>query len=481
MPADAEQSIRYLTTEAGPIYDIAVPVSRGGLGQVRLGISAAPIAQAVNDLTGRILWVTLLLAAAGLLLGLPLSATIARPLRRLTSAARTVAGGRFDIQVPEGGKDEVGQLARAFNAMVGELRESRAVLVSRNRELATEVALRQAAENRLAAQLTFLETLLEQLPTPVYFKDLDGVYLGCNRAFEEFLGQSRDVVLGRTVRDLFPEAEARVHTRRDEALRAAPGTCSYEAEFRGPAGCRQAVFHKTTFNDPAGRPAGLVGVIIDVTREREVDRLRKEFVATTAHEFQTPLTAILGFCELLQEYDPGHPERSEYLGIIHERAEFLSRLVDQFLDVSRIEAGRSLPLAPVADRTEELVQRVLRSFGAGTANRIEVQMPDPCPMILADEDRLAQVMQNLLSNAVKYSAAGTCIRIGGTSEDGFFHFSVENQGAGLQPQDLERIFDKFFRADTRTRPLPGPASDSSSARRSSRRTAAASWRPAPPA
>lgn len=457
LKGNVDHSIRYLATEKGPIYDVAVPVAKGGLGQVHLGISATPVTRAIDALTRKVLLATLLLAGAGLLLAIPLSAAIARPLRRLTTAAGAVAEGRLDQRIPEQGNDEFGKLARTFNTMTLQLRSTQDDLLERNRLLVAEVARRHAAEGQLASQLNFLTTLMHELPGPVFYKDARGVYLGCNRAFEEFFGLVRERVIGRTAFDLFPEAEAGRHDQADRDLLAEPGNCQYEGEVTGPDGQkRRAVFRKTTFSDNEGELAGLVGVIIDVTAEREVDKLRREFVSTAAHEFQTPLAAVIGFCELLRDPVARQLDRhDEFVAIIQERAEFLSRLVDQFLDVSRIEAGRSVPLRPGPCHLDRLIQKLLRSYQPCQERRFEVRLPSDCTVVVADEDRLAQVVENLLSNAVKYSPADGRIAISGAIEGEFFRLSVEDQGPGLRPDQLEHIFDKFFRADTSETAPPG--------------------------
>ncbi|OHB33693.1 MAG: hypothetical protein A2X84_08275 [Desulfuromonadaceae bacterium GWC2_58_13] len=449
LPAHNDHSIVHLDTELGQIYDVAVPVGRGSLGQVHVGISGKPILAAVNRLTRDILLVTLVLASASLLFSLPLSAALVRPLGHLNHAAREVAEGRFEQQMTERGHDEIGELAQSFNFMTRQLHATQQELLARNRLLADEVERRQSAEEKLASQLKFLATLMNELPEPVFYKNTQGIYLGCNRALEEFYGLPREKIIGHGSDDLFPEAEARIHNQADRDLFDNPGTCQYETPITtAEKQQRQVVCKKTTFFDSAGMLAGLVGVMIDVTAERNIDLLRREFVSTTAHEFQTPLSAILGFCELLQL--PAHEmtgNRDECLAIIQERAEFLSRLVDQFLDVSRIEAGRALPLNLAPCHPERLIQRLLRNQ-RDNQHRFEIRFPENCPPVLADEDRLSQVIENLISNAVKYSPSQGRITITGAVEKDMMSVSVADQGVGLAESQLERIFEKFFRADT---------------------------------
>lgn len=446
-----EYAIRHLETEAGRVYDIAVPVTGGGLGQVRLGISARSVEEALDRMTGESLAITFLAVLAAILLAVPLSAAIVHPVRHLTRAAERAAEGHLDQEVPAGSGDEIGQLAFSFNRMLLKVQKAQEALLVGNRELAAEVERRQQAEKRLAAQLSFLGTLLDALPSPVFFKGTDGRYAGCNRAFEEFAGRDREAIVGLTVFDLFREEEAERHARMDRDLFAVRGICSYEGPLtRADGMTRQVIFHKATFRDESGKTAGLVGIFLDVTSDREIDRLRNEFISTAAHEFQTPLAAILGFSELLLNHPETPPdERQEYLGIVQEKAGYLSRIVDQLLDVARLEAGRGFPLDPKPCRADRLILNYLRSCQQNApGHHVEVKLPSECPAVIADEDRIVQVLDNLLSNAVKYSPKGSLIRVVGEATEDSFRISVEDQGPGLDSEHLERIFDKFYRAHT---------------------------------
>ncbi|WP_432820880.1 ATP-binding protein [Trichloromonas sp.] len=449
LPAQQDYSIGHLDTELGPIYDVAVPVGHGGLGQVHVGMSGRPVTEAIDRLTWDILLVTLLLAGISLLFSFPLSAALVRPLSRLSLAAREVAAGRFEQQIGVSGRDEIGTLAQSFNFMTRQLQATRQELLDRNRTLAAEVERRQSAEKDLASQLKFMATLMNELPEPVFYKNTQGVYLGCNRAFEEFIGLAREKILNHRSHDLFLETEAEIHEQADRDLFNNPGTCQYELPVTtAQSRQRQVVCKKTTFFNSAGRLSGLVGIMIDVTAERKINQLRQDFVSTTAHEFQTPLAAILGFCELLEM--PAHEmtgNHDECVAIIKERAEFLSRLVDQVLDVSRIEAGCSLPLTLVSCHPERLIQRLLRNQ-RDNQHRFEIRFPADCPPVLADEDRISQIIENLISNAVKYSPPQGSITITGTVEKNMLSISVGDQGVGLSEDKLEHIFDKFYRADT---------------------------------
>lgn len=443
-------STRLLSTEQGEIEDVAVPLP-GGLGGVRVGMSLEQIDAAVNHLTWEMLLSTLGLMVVGVLAAFPLSRALAQPVRRMTRAAEAIAAGDLRQQVATHGPKEIGQLAVAFNTMAHNLSLSQRDLERQNRSLQEQVQRREAAEKRLAAQLGFLSTLLNEIPCPVYFKDVNGIYIGCNRAFEDFVARPREGVVGQQVFHLLPESQAAWHRSVDLDLLQHQGVRIYEGEvIRGDGRKRQIVFNKATFQDESGQPAGIVGVMQDVTTERENDRLRAEFVSTAAHEFQTPLTAILGFSELLAE-DPRIVDEDlrDYLSIIQEKGDYLSRLVDQLLDVSRLERGRELPLQKSPCRLDQLLRTLVRSYQQRSSRDLfELQLPDDLPLIEADEVRLTQVLENLLSNAVKYSPGGGQVRVSLEQLDAGLRVTVSDRGRGMTPEQLARAFDKFYRSDT---------------------------------
>lgn len=449
LPGQAVTS-RLLRTELGDIEDVAVPLP-GGLGGVRVGMSLAQVENTVSQLIWEVLLSSLALLLVGVAVAFPLSSALTQPVRRMTRAAEAIAAGDLKQQVATQGPKEIGQLATAFNTMAQNLRLARKDLEQQNRTLQQEVERRMAAEKRLAAQLGFLSTLLNEIPCPVYFKDANGTYIGCNRAFEEFVARPKEAVIGQQASHLIPEAQVAWHREVDLDLLQNSGVRIYEGEVvRGDGRKRQIVFNKATFQDESGQPAGIVGVMLDVTTERENDRLRAEFVSTAAHEFQTPLTAILGFSELLQD-DPRIPagEPREYLGIIQEKGEYLSRLVDQLLDVSRLERGRELLLQIAPCHLDQVLRNLVRSYQQRSSRDLfELLLPAEVSPVEADEMRLTQVLENLLSNAVKYSPKGGRVRISLERDEAGVRVVVSDQGRGMTPEELAKAFDKFYRSNT---------------------------------
>lgn len=189
---------------------------------------------------------------------------------------------------------------------------------------------------------------------------------------------------------------------------------------------------------------------------RVVEQLTTEFVSIVSHELRTPLTALVGFSELLlaQSVDPA--EQREWAENMHAAAKRLTQLVEDLLDVSRIEEGRvDLKRQPVD--LKAAVGLVLADFKVhATAHRFERHFREPVPPVFADPDKLTQVLTNLISNAVKYSPHGGPITISAMDANGTVRLSVADQGLGLPPEELLRIFERFHRVrDEDRRQIPG--------------------------
>jgi signal transduction histidine kinase len=178
---------------------------------------------------------------------------------------------------------------------------------------------------------------------------------------------------------------------------------------------------------------------------READSMKSEFVSMLAHELKGPMTTVMGFSHTLQEQGNDLPDnqRAHILGIINREVSRLSRLVNDLLDVSRMEAGTlRYELEPIDVR--EIVDSILQvhtSLRAG--HSIEVEIPADLPKVVGDRDRVRQILINLLTNATRYSQDGTTVTVSGRAEDGKVVFGVADEGVGIGPEDQERVFSKF--------------------------------------
>jgi signal transduction histidine kinase/CheY-like chemotaxis protein len=233
------------------------------------------------------------------------------------------------------------------------------------------------------------------------------------------------------------------------AIQALVGDSEVEAvsEFTAAASGRSFQL----FSSPArenGAYVGRVYVLHEVTRERESDRLKTELLATVSHELRTPLAGILGFAELLQRRELDPATRGAYLETVHREAQRLTRLINDFLDLQRIEEGAlSLALEPLHLR-EVMAEQIELHARESREHALELVAPDEPTEVLADPARVAQVIGNLLSNAIKYAPAGGPVRATVETRDDVVRVSVRDEGIGIAEADQPRIFEKFFRVDS---------------------------------
>jgi DNA-binding response OmpR family regulator len=202
--------------------------------------------------------------------------------------------------------------------------------------------------------------------------------------------------------------------------------------------------------DREGRDLGRLHAFRDVTRERELDRMKDEFVSLVSHELRTPLTSIKGYVDLLIDGDAGDvtEEQKEFLEIVKNNSDRLVLLVNDLLDVSRIEAGRvNLRVQPVdlAGSIEE-VATSLRPLMEHKRQSLKLEVPADLPQVRADRDRVVQIMTNLLSNAHKYTLEGGAVTVRAQAGENEVQVEVSDTGVGMTADERHKLFTKFFRA-----------------------------------
>lgn len=286
--------------------------------------------------------------------------------------------------------------------------------------------------------------------------DPAGTLLLANPAALGMLSLPAEEVVGQTLRQLFSDSELAMRWQQAVQQNNAGEPFDYHLEgSEGGSRCyqvRMALLHAAD-----GTVRGGVLTLRDVTVERELEKMKSEFVSTAAHELRTPLTSILGFAELLQDSKTfSLQERSEFAALIHDKAEKLSELIDELLDISRIEAGQVIPLARQAVPLGPLVETSLNFFRySSPRHQFKLLMPAVPLIVYADPRRIGQVLDNLLSNAVKYSPEGGSISVQLDAATEHCTISVSDEGIGMSSEQIERIFDKFYRVDASTTAVQG--------------------------
>lgn len=196
-----------------------------------------------------------------------------------------------------------------------------------------------------------------------------------------------------------------------------------------------------------GQTSGVVAVFRDVTRQREIERLKDEFVSLVSHELRTPLASVFGFSELLLLHENLSQQGRSFAQSIHSEAQRLAELVNDFLDLERLESGQ-ISYHPRTIRLDDLLVEVERSFLTQLAgHRLIRELPAEPVMVRADAQRLRQVLTNLISNAIKYSPRGGDVRISAAVEGDSVVISVTDHGLGIPAPAMDRLFTKFYRIE----------------------------------
>ncbi len=206
-----------------------------------------------------------------------------------------------------------------------------------------------------------------------------------------------------------------------------------------------------------GSVSGVVTLIQDVTKEREIDRMKTEFISTAAHELRTPLTSIRGFSEILLMRDNiSQEDQKKYLGYIQKQSVSLANIINDLLDISRIESGKGFQLNKKRCDGRTAIKAIVTQFQEISEKHSFVTVWYEKPVDLwVDLDKMEQVLQNLLSNAVKYSPNGGTITIKTMVKDDYFIICVQDEGMGMTQDQVSHIFDKFYRADASNTAIEG--------------------------
>jgi PAS domain S-box-containing protein len=319
---------------------------------------------------------------------------------------------------------------------------------------------RRRAEEALKVSEARKQAVVETALDCVITADHEGRILEFNPAAEGAFKYGRDEVLGRPLAELIVPPELRA--RHLEGFRACLdtgrrplGDARIEVEgLRSDGGRFPAELSIARID--VGRNPVFTAHVRDITERKEVDKLKDELVSTVSHELRTPLASIRGFVELmrLREYDP--EERQEFLEILDKEIRRLGKLIDDFLDLQRLEARAHEYLFAVLDLRELLEHAVTVISATSEKHALECELPDEPIRVMADADRLEQCVLNLLSNAVKYSPEGGKVRLRVTREGYRVAIRVRDEGIGMAPETLEKLFTKFYRADsTATRGIGG--------------------------
>jgi signal transduction histidine kinase len=237
------------------------------------------------------------------------------------------------------------------------------------------------------------------------------------------------------------------------ASRFASGELSLRLEQGGPGEVGELT---TSFNQMAERLESARSELEEQNAQlRESERLKSDLVNTVSHELRTPLAGVLGFTKLLLTRDFDSETRRHYLGIVDAQARRLSELIDDFLDIRRIEEGRFERAQELLDMGSLLREEAQLYSGQSPKHRLALTLPEEALPVIGNADRLRQVIGNLLSNAIKYSPQGGIVELMAEANDGTVRVEVRDEGIGIPEPQQPQIFTKFFRGDAAASGIPG--------------------------
>ncbi len=313
---------------------------------------------------------------------------------------------------------------------------------------------------RLSRSKEYIHNILENINNGILTVDMKGRITHLNKNATAMLNLRSADVIGRECREILerPWAEV-VEKEKQKALRDG---FTLESLVEHPWGEDLAMplgISTSLLRDHQGNRMGVIVVLRNMGTSRELERLRQldalksEFVSSVSHELRTPLSIIKSYVEALRDRVPesDHDTRREFLSTVDTETDRLSGLVNDLLDISRIESGRfDLEFRPVS--LHEVVAEVIPMMeNRSGKHTIDQRVAPDLPCILGDRDRLIQVFVNLIDNALKFSPDGGTVVVEACERDGRIVCTVSDEGIGIKEEDLDRIFDKFFRGDPSSR------------------------------
>ncbi|MBD8014307.1 cell wall metabolism sensor histidine kinase WalK [Microbacterium sp. APC 3898] len=365
------------------------------------------------------------------ILGILVAQTISRPIADMRRQAQAMAKGNFSRKVRVYSDDEIGQLARAFNHLTNRLQESQQSTESERRKLAS---------------------VLSNMTDGVLSTDRRGRIILINDPALQLLNVSRETVINRPVTSILGlEEEYTFEDLIDMKEALTLDFSSYE----------QSTLLRTTFSviqKETGFVNGLIAVLHDNTEQEKIDMERREFVANVSHELRTPLTTMRSYLEALADGAWQDPNLApNFLNVTQTETERMIRLVNDLLKLSKMDSSDT-------ELSKEMVEfnvffnRIIDRFEMSKSHKVrfERQLPKEQYFVEIDPDKLTQVIDNIISNALKYSPEGGKVRFGMTVEEGFLLIQISDEGMGIPKENVDRIFDRFYRVDrARSREMGG--------------------------
>ena len=408
------------------------------------------ISSGAEDRTVEIIVTISTLVTLVLLLGAALAVTrlISDRIQRLLDGMAEVKKGGYPM-LRVSGKDELAQLTRGFNDMVDELR-------NRDEKLKSWAGRRETELVRLSQNLEVergkLETVLQSIGEGVIVLDNENRVLMANRRVAEIFGISPEELSGTDLPTLISHVRHRLlngdtfDQQFEDLQRRTDIGEELVLQLDEPNG-PEIRLYCTPVRGVSGKLFGRIAMSLDMSRERELDRLKTEFISTISHELRTPLTSINGALGLIRTGAAGaiSADMRELLEIAVSNTERLVNTINNMLDIGQLERGqmRMNTIAMTLPAAVEPAMRVVKRQAEQRRVTVESRVPNDTPAVTADPRRVEQVLINLLSNAIKFSQPDAKVVIAAQVKENDIVVSVQDFGVGIGEEFLQRLFDKF--------------------------------------
>ena len=446
--------VRQHQSPDGEVTDVFIPLRAEGqyLGVLAVGINPNPTAVISTNFTRDVtiavfitIWVMVILA------GVMNALTITKPIKELLVGVRQIAAGNFKqrIDLPHGG--ELGELISSFNEMAERLE-----------------SYEEQNIEELTAEKAKLETLVSTIADGAVLIDNDMQVILVNPTAKHIFNWNEVEVIGNNVLHHLPSALQTQITR--HLYQMAAGECE-SAEFRIPLNepikRTIRILLTTVLNQPRENIKGIAITVQDITREVELNEAKSQFISNVSHELRTPLFNIKSFIETLHEFgeELGAQQRQEFLETVNHETDRLTRLVNDVLDLSKLDSGRPYSLDAV--ELGQAIEQTLRTYQLNAKDKgIEIiqDVAPNLPLVKGHYDLLLQVLANLVGNSLKFTPSGgkVALRAYPVTPKSNSHtapsqvrIEISDTGIGIAPEDQQAIFDRFFRVENRVHTLEG--------------------------
>lgn len=404
----------------------------------------------VTQFTKGVLWFTLISCLVVIAIALVVSQRIVRPIRQVTGAARAIGRGEFDQEIPVTSSDEVGILAEEFNSMRWNLK---------------------SAVEKLTEEEKKMTAIVNSIAEGLILVDSDNRVLHINPAAERLLDLSADsidkditeIIQNEELIQIFEEDQRQIlqHKPTDQIPSKNEGINLISevtlARYNETLVLRIIA---SPFLNENGLILGTVYLFDDITREKEIDQMKSDFISLVSHELRTPLTSIIGFVSFILDGKAGaiNERQRNSLARVQRQSKRLAALINDLLDISRIESGRiQMDQTPISV-LEIVTQRIeeIRPQADEKAIQLALTAPESVPDILGDEARMGQVFTNLIGNAIKFTPNNGEVSVKVEADGNLLHVEVIDTGPGIPPEERQKIFDKFYQlSDISTRQQGG--------------------------